>query len=177
MTTLFFLLEGPDDERFFKSVLEKKFRQKYSDIKLYLYAGRPKKEIKNFVKTLNSGNKDYIILADFDNSTCVTDKKNQLIKIHSNFIASKIVICKCEIESWYLSGLNNADSKSLAITYKANTEDISKEDFKKNVFLKFTSRIDFMNEILKKFEFDTARKQNSSFEYFSEKYLRHCIKL
>ena len=176
MTKLFFLLEGPDDERFFKSVLEEKFLQKYSDITLYDYAGSPKKTLKNLMKTLNNANKEYIILSDFDNATCVTDKKNKLFDSNPYFNKSHMVISKSEIESWYLAGLDRAASQSLSIIYRPNTETVSKEDFNKYMSNKFSSRIDFMTEILKNFNFDVAMKQNPSFKYFSKKYLGHCIK-
>ena len=176
MTKLFFLLEGPDDERFFESVLKEKFLRKYSDITLYDYAGRSKKQLESFMKTLKSANKEYIILSDFDNATCVTDKKSKLSASNPYFEESNIVISKSEIESWYLAGLDYDASQSLPVTYHANTETVSKEDFNKYIPERFSSKIDFMIEILKKFNFNVAMKQNSSFEYFSKKYLRHCIR-
>jgi len=36
---------------------------------------------------------------------------------------------------------------------------------------KFTSRIDFMSEILKKFSIEIAKQKNNSFQYFVEKYM------
>ena len=50
---LYVLLEGSDDERFFNSVLRKKFTNKYDLIKPYMYAQISKKRLKTFIEALN----------------------------------------------------------------------------------------------------------------------------
>ena len=170
ISTLFVLLEGPDDERFFHTVIEPKLKEKYDQIKFYLYSGRPKKQRENYIKTLIHGNKNYVVIADFNSSTCMTDKKQwfqqQMIR---NVQDSKIFIAKIMIESWYLSGLDYSASTLLQIPYHPNTESISKTEFEEMIPTNFSSRIDFMNEILKKFNLDVALKQNNSFEYFFQR--------
>ena len=175
--TLHFFLEGNDDERFFNIILKDKFEVIYDNIKVIKYASLKPKTMKKIIKTLNSAQKDYVMLADYDDSTCITNKKNYLKNTYSEIIESNIIISKLEIESWYLAGLDNTSSNFLRIPYRTNTEKISKIDLDKHKHDKYSSRIDFMHEILKKFNFETAIKQNASFEYFVKKYLRHCIRM
>ena len=175
--TLYFFLEGNDDERFFNIILKDKFEMIYDNIKVVKYASLKPKIMEKMIKTLNSAQTDYVMLADFDDSTCMTNKKDYLRNLHSKIIESNIIISKLEIESWYLAGLNNIDSNFLRIPYHTNTEKISKINFDKHKYDKYSSRIDFMAEILKKFNFEIAVKQNASFEYFVRKYLPHCIKM
>ena len=56
------------------------------------------------------------------------------------------------------------------IVYRSNTDDITKKQFEQLMSDKYSSKIDFMTEILKKFDYDTAVKQNTSFQYFDQKY-------
>ena len=50
------------------------------------------------------------------------------------------------------------------------TDGISKEQFDSMMPQKFVSRIDFMQEIMKLFDRETALSKNTSFEYFMQKY-------
>ena len=157
--------------RFFKSVLEEKFMNKYDKIKIYQYAQRSKKQLKSFIEALNKEQSRYIVLVDFDNSRCMTDKKQQFrTKKIGNVTDSKIFIAKSMIESWYLAGLDSKSSRSLMVIYHSNTDDITKEQFEQLMPDKYSSKIDFMVEILKKFDYDTAIKQNASFQYLNQKY-------
>ena len=85
-------------------------------------------------------------------------------------IKIKIIVVVKEIESWYLAGLDNKVCKQLKIKNFPNTEKVTKEEFNSLIPKKFTSRIDFMLEILKNFSIEIAKKKNTSFRYFVEKY-------
>lgn len=76
-----------------------------------------------------------------------------------------------EIESWYLAGLDEAALKELGISYPdKDTDTLNKEQFDRLIPVKYVSRIDFMQEILKNFQLETARQKNKSFYYFINKY-------
>ena len=107
-----------------------------------------------------------------DNPVCCMKKKSNIrSKRASNVDLAKVIIVKTEIESWYLAGLNYSDALSLNVTFRTNTEGITKEIFRSMVRSSFSSNIDFMVEVLNKFSIDTAKNQNSSFLYFCSKFL------
>ena len=80
-------------------------------------------------------------------------------------------IIKPEIESWYLSGLKDEDSKKLTNSPFKTTDDINKEQFNLLQSKKFSSRIEFKIEILNNFSIDIAKRKNRSFKYFMEKFV------
>lgn len=165
------LLEGPDDQRFFENVLKSEFLKKYDKISLFLYARRPKKVRENMVKSLEHLNYDYIIFSDFDVAPCITQSKKNLQAKISSADSTKIAVVKTEIESWYLAGLDYSSAQKLRIPFYSNTEDISKEQFEQIGSTRFTSKIDFMQEILRLFTINTAKKQNDSFRYVWQKFI------
>ena len=164
-------MEGDDDERFFKKTIKTELEKKYYPAKLFKYAGTPRFQLEQFIIYLNKSNIAYIFLSDMDRTLCYTKKKERIkSKTAKNVDTSKIAIVKAEIESWHLAGLDYGSSKSLGIQYNNDTEHITKEDFDK-MNKKYSSRIDFMMDILEKFSIDTAKTQNKSFRYFCDKFL------
>lgn len=51
-----------------------------------------------------------------------------------------------------------------------DTQTMKKEPFRRTMPNRFHSEIDYMIEILNSYDVPTARKQNTSFDYFAEKY-------
>jgi hypothetical protein len=167
---LFIWVEGDDDERFVNRVLVPKFQEKYDDVKIVKYAAMEKKKLYDFIKSIEAMKSDYIYLTDINNSPCITAKKIKVQSKHENVDNDKIIIVVKEIESWYLAGLDNEVCKQLKIKNFTTTDDITKEKFNTLIPKKFTSRIDFMSEVLKNFSIEVAKHKNNSFRYFVEKY-------
>lgn len=167
---LFIWVEGDDDERFFKSVITPKLRDKYDAVKIIKYAEMKKGRIYSYLRSINSMDADYICVADIDDSPCIMSKKEKIRRVCKNIDISKIIIVIKEIESWYLAGLDNKARNHLKIGNIANADNITKEKFNALIPDKFTSRIDFMLEILKYFSIEEAKRHNESFKYFMEKY-------
>lgn len=165
------LLEGPDDQRFFEGVLETEFLKKFDKIIFFPYAEQTKKAREAVIKYLKHSGIEYIIFSDFDAAACITKSKRNLQAKISTADLAKIAIVKAEIESWYLAGLDYSSTRRLRIPFYPNTEVISKEQFERIGSTKFTSKIDFMKEILKFFSTDTARKQNDSFKYVWQNFI------
>lgn len=168
--TLYLLIEGDDDERFFRKVMNPVFQKKYNDVKLWKYAEEPPKKINNFLKSLRAMKSDYFYLRDINYSPCVTEKKKGIQNKFNKLDNNKIIIVIKEIESWYLAGLDNEGSKKLGISPRSSTDNITKEQFNNLISKKFDSRIDFMSEVLKYFSIETAKQKNKSFKYFIEKH-------
>lgn len=171
MNVLYVLLEGADDQRFFDKILKPELSKKYHKIITYLYASRPKKVTEHYVESLNKNNAEYIVFSDFDVSPCMTSSKNILKEKISVIKSENAAVVQTEIESWYLAGIGYSNSRRLRIPPYPTTDDMSKERFNKIIPSMFKSRIDFMQEILKKFNIRTAKSQNSSFRYVWNKFI------
>jgi len=167
---LFILVEGNDDERFFNKIFIPKFKEKYDTVQINKYATMKKVNVDRFIRSIKAMGADYIYLTDINNSHCVTDKKTKIQSKYKNIDNDKIMVVIKEIESWYLAGLDDEVYEQNKIKNFANTDNVTKEIFNNLIPKKFTSRIDFMLEILKNFSIETAKQKNNSFQYFVEKY-------
>ncbi len=163
-------LEGPDDTRFFDAILRAILESKYDYVQTWQYAGEKREKTKNYLRAVKAMKADCIFLRDINTSPCVSAKKKTIQKTYPKVIdPSDVFIVVLEIESWYVAGLDNRGSKQLDIGLPANTDHISKEQFNELIPNKFDSRIDFMVEVLKRFNPETAKRKNKSFAYFMSK--------
>jgi hypothetical protein len=164
------LIEGPDDERFLDRVINPILRTEYDFVKPYMYAGKPKRTIKNFLKSIKAMNAAYFFLADINRSPCVTAKKEDITRRYKKTIDSdNIMIVVKEIEGWYLAGLGDGSCQEVGLEPFTNTDEITKEKFNQLIPNKFGSRIDFMLEVLDRFDVETGKRKNKSFNYFMTK--------
>lgn len=120
---------------------------------------------------MDAHNHKYILLGDYDSSDiCITSKKNDLIKKFTSLNPDSIFIVKDEIESWFISGIDTDLDEFKEFTCPEDTEQVTKEIFNDMWHNShFDSKIDFMIEISKSFDFNLAMKRNASFKYFIEK--------
>jgi len=169
---LFIFVEGPDDERFFekiKPVIENKFDL----VKFIRWATVSSISLGKYIKSLRSTDSaNYFFVTDINNSPCITHRKMRLKKVKNYgkvLEEERIVVVIKEVESWYLAGLNDVACRELRIKTLNNTNTITKEDFNRIKPKKYDSRIDFMQEILKRFSIETAKEKNASFDYFMSK--------
>ena len=166
---LFIFLEGDDDERFFDRVIKPMYEQIYDHVYLWKYAQAKKQKVNDFLQSINAMQAEYLFVSDMDESPCVTDKKERCASKFKKLSEEHILIVCREIESWYLAGLNDEGCRQIGIPPSYNTNSISKEQFDDIVPKKFVSRIDFMQEIMKVFDQNTALTRNTSFGYFMRK--------
>jgi len=167
---IYFFVEGTDDERFIATVVKPIVNKKCHCFS-YQYSGKSTKKIKDFLKSIKAmGFADYFFITDINRSPCATKKKQNLKNKYKQRIdKSKIVIVIKEIESWYLAGLDNKSCRELRLKPFQNTDDIIKEKFNQLIPKRFDSRIDFMREIISRFNIGEAKKKNKSFDYFMGK--------
>ena len=186
--TLYILVEGGDDARFFDRVVRPMFEDEFGHVQLWQYSQQEKEKVNKFLDSIRAmqggGIADLIIVADLDESPCVTDRKERIPSGFRSlsagqspgqptgpFSSTRILIVCREIESWYLAGLNDEECKRLGLTTTIdNTDRISKEQFLDLMPDRFDSKSEFMLEILRVFDHETARSKNSSFRYFMQKY-------
>jgi len=167
---LFILVEGDDDERFFSNVTKPSLEEKYACVKITKHAKLKAVKIRNFLNSIRAMRADYIFVTDINRAPCVTEKKRKLQAKISNIDQDRIMVVRKEIESWYLAGLDDANSHNLGVPPFSTTDSVTKEQFDALIPNKFGSRIDFMSEILKCFSIGIAQNKNESLRYFAEKY-------
>ncbi|HIJ69802.1 MAG TPA: hypothetical protein HPP87_00390 [Planctomycetes bacterium] len=167
---LWILVEGNDDEKLVAKI-KPVFKEKYDSVTIWKYAQQLHKKTCCFLKSINSmQTSDYLFLKDINQSPCTTEKKEKVKDEYGDIIhLTKVVIVIKEIESWYLAGLDDDACKELRIKTFSNTDNITKENFNKIIPTKYDSRIDFMQEILKRFSIETAKEKNTSLNYFLSK--------
>ena len=167
---LYIFVEGNDDERFFSKILPFILKEKYNVIKIIKYAQMKKEKVCAFIKSIKAMKSFYIFVTDINNSPCITAKKEKTINEYRNLDSNNIIVVVKEIESWYLAGLDSKACDKLGIDDLRDTEHVTKEKFDSLIPDRFTSRIDFMLEILRNFSVEIAIQKNSSFRYFVHKY-------
>ena len=167
---LFILVEGEDDVRFFGRIVKPLFVGRYDSVEIVPYASIKREKVSRFIKRIRLMHNDYIFVSDIDAERSVADKKQILFYRYSEVEGKSIIIVIQEIESWYLAGLPDHTSRKLGMEPFQSTDSITKEDFNRMIPRKFSSRIDFMFEILKFFSLSDATIKNQSFSFFVHRY-------
>lgn len=168
--SLFLLVEGDDDERFFSSLIKSHFKQRFPFAMIWRYAEETRKRVSDFVRSIDAMGGTYLFLVDCDTSPCITAKKDEVIQKYPGVDASRIVVVCAEIEAWYLAGLKDVVQKQWKFAIKGSTDAITKEKFNQLISSRFDSRVDCMREILKLFSVEFAKSRNQSFRYFIDKH-------
>jgi hypothetical protein len=164
------LVEGPDDREFFGAVIGPILQRRYDHVQVWEYARETIERRMDYFRSTRAMNADYFFMGDFNTSPCITKRKEDLLKCYEPMLhASRTVIVKAEIESWYLAGVDDQDCRELGIPTVRHTDDIRKEQFEKMMPARFGSVADFMAEILNRFRVDTAKGRNRSFCYLMDK--------
>ena len=135
-----------------------------------MYANVSSKDLGTFVRSLNKS-QEYIVFADSDRNSCFGRSKDRLQNRIPGADDAKVAVVKTEIESWYLAGITREGARDLQIPHYENTDSIDKEHFNMIMPRKFKSRIDFMAEIMRIFDVNTARNKNSSFGYVWNRFI------
>lgn len=167
---LYIFVEGDDDEKFFENIVKPILEEKYDWVLVWPYTQRKKQIVRNFLRSVKAIPADYIYVSDIDDQPCITAKKETIQNDFGNIDNNRIIVVVREIESWYLSGLDDICCTKLGFPPYSSTDNISKEQFNDSIPQRFDSRIDLMQEILKYFDLETAKQKNASLRYFLEKH-------
>ena len=116
-------------------------------------------------------NSNYLFLTDIDECDSITNRKQKVCAKYNGLDENNVLIVIKEIEGWYLAGLNDICCRKMGIQNHLSTNHISKEDFDKLIPRKYSSRLDFMVEILKCFCHQTGKQKNDSFKYLLDSFV------
>ena len=171
LTKLYIFVEGHDDYVFFSNMIVPLFKKQYDDVEILQYAQMKKIKSNKFVDSIITLGFDYLIVADIDEETSTTNKKRKIQGRFPEADFDKMVIVIAETESWFIAGLKDEKADEWKIEKFERTELITKEVFNQLYGRRFHSRIDFLEELMKQFDYDLAMKKNVSFEYFIKRYI------
>jgi hypothetical protein len=170
--TLYVLLEGNDDERFFRTLLKPQLERRYHRVKFWKYAREKRKHTLKFVRSLRRMEADFLFVRDIDTAPSVRAKKQEITASYENSIPDQaMVIVVMEIESWYMAGpdLEYLSQRGIRLG-DGGTDNLTKEAFNRLIPPRM-SRIEFLNEILDHFTIDCGVTRNRSFRYFVEHWI------
>lgn len=171
---LYLFVEGGDDERFLRAVIEPLCRLKYDDVRLVQFSMAKQDKIAAFLRSVEATpDADYLLVGDLDMLPCVAAAKERVQRKFPRIDPARVQIVKAEIESWYCAGVMAKDSE-LGIPELANptdTEGVTKEIFNRAVSQRGLLRVPVMAAILERFDLESASRRNRSFRYFLRKYL------
>jgi len=164
------LVEGRDDREFINAVIKPILEEEYDYVQVKEYARDTIEKRTNYIKSIRAMKADYLFVTDINASPCVTEKKERTVNRHKGRInTDRTIVVWREIESWYLAGLDDRAFRELGIASLPQTDDVTKEQFRNMMPGQFSgSVVDFMKEILKRFQVDVARKKNRSFCYLMD---------
>ena len=149
---LVILVEGDDDVRFFERVVTPHLRHKFHQVKLWPYAQEHKRSVKAFLRSLVQIGADYLYVVDLNGAPCVTSRKQVVRRRLAAIDETRIVVVSKEIEAWYLAGIDDSCCGRLRIPRNSDTDAVTKERFKACMPRRFSSKVDFMAELMKLFD-------------------------
>jgi len=164
---LYLLVEGDDDERFAQRVVIPALSPRYDYIQPWQYAQQKTEKVNSFLRSLKAMGASYFLLADINSNPCFPAKREALLERFTELEAGQALVVVSEIESWYLAGVPNDNEWGLRVP--ADTSGVTKEQFDAVRPSDFSSRIDYMIELLKLFDVDKAAQRNPSFQYFAHR--------
>ena len=173
---LHILIEGDGDKVFFDELMKPLLKKGYSQIILRKYSELINEGINRYIDAIGKAGNDYIFVTDIDKSPCISGKKQErMAEFNSIKDKNRIIVVVKKIESWYTAGFSDDKYKEFGIKSPNDTTESGRGLFS-NLLIKrrqksnLISDIDFMKEILKNFDIETAKQRNTSFNYFVSKY-------
>ena len=171
MKRLYIFVEGDNDRELLETLFQLTELHNTYHISFYQYAQKTPKDVSKFIQIIKKMEAKFVFLADLDFEVCITQKKEKIIKKYRVLSTENIQIAKTEIEGWYLAGLDRKASEEMGVKYLPNTDSLTKEKFYSFKPKGYISKIDFLQEIRKRFSTKVASRKNTSFRYFMEKHI------
>lgn len=166
---LIFFVEGDDDQRFLERIIGPIVSENFLLVRYFRYASSVPKDVCNTLKTLESAGWHYLFLADRDQNTCITKKREAVCEKMQAVSPERIVIVDGEIESWYVSGVDSGKAKTIGIKMPRAVETFSKEHLQRSTNRKFPTATDLKLFLLDNYSLTEARTRSNSLAYLCRK--------
>ncbi len=166
---IYVLVEGDDDERFVRAVVEPLLSERYDAVEVVQYAQKPRRFLRGVLGSIGKMGADYLYLADRDEFPCVSAKKASIVEGLELLDPSRVFVAVTVIEGWYLAGITEEHCRRLGLLVRRHTDSVTEGWFTDHFPHRFASRIDLLVEMLKCFDLDTATAKNRSFKYLIER--------
>ena len=158
---LYVFVEGRDDERLMRIIIQKCYSQ-YAPV-FFRYSTVQSALIREIVGRLRSDDDPYVLFTDKDHFTCnITRKQNRTNEYGVE--EDRIIVVNTSIESWYAAGANT----SVFNPQVNRSETINKQRFNQLIgSAVYHTKI--MENIVEDFDTNIAIQKNKSFKYFYRK--------
>jgi len=158
---LYVFVEGKDDERLIRIVMQKCYPQ-YAPT-FFRYIHTQSALIRDYVDRLRTNNDLYVLFTDKDHFICnITRKQNRINEYGVE--EERIIIVNTSIESWYAAG-----AKTSVFNSQGNrSETINKQRFNQLIG-RAAHHTRVMENIVESFNTNNAIQKNNSFKYFYRK--------
>lgn len=164
-------VEGKRDQSFFEAVAIPVLAARYQHVLVRQYSEISTGQINRLLNSLEKQGFERLFVADLDSAPCATRRKEILREHYPALRDPEIIVVSAEIEAWYLAGTSTVGANELKLTCPSSTDRLAKQEFDALRPHRFDSVRDFMIELLKYFDVDTACQRNTSFAYFHRKFL------
>ncbi len=173
--SLYIWVEGKYDKQLFERIVRPGFEKEYGRGRVHIRQYRQTRdaEVVSSIESFEADDGICIGVADINSSPCISGRKQEKQKEEFRSLdKDRIVIVVKEIESWYLAGLDDRACSELEIAVFDTTDNVTKSKFDGlwHKSKRFSSDVDFIQETLRLFDIETAKRKNKSFRYFAEKY-------
>lgn len=165
--TLYILLEGNDDERFFRTLLVPRLLRRYRSVKIWKYAREKRKKILRLIRVILRTGAEVLYVRDLNSAPSIRVKKREIRTCYEDTIPERsMIVVVMEIESWFMAGPPPSVLNTFGINLpNGSTDTLTKEGFNR-LIPSGMARIQFLNELLAHYDFEWATRRNASFEYF-----------
>lgn len=169
MPGLYFWVEGDDDERFARTVLVPLVVDRFDFVMIQKYACMKIEKVKSFLTAIQAMKAHAVFLGDLDNSPDPPSRAQALrtkYGVPSEFPV--FVVCR-SVEGWYLAGLPDLTDRKMWLHGPVDVNTLHKEYFNSGMPRRFRSRIDFLVELLERFDDAVATARSASYLYARKK--------
>ena len=170
MLKLNIYVEGQDDALFFEQVVIPLLDRSSVSAEVSEYRQRPKQALRKELRILAKTGARRIVVSDLDSSPCFTKRKEKLKREVGKLADDEFLVVERCIEGWYLAGLTKKRCGELKIRPPQKLDTVSKEVFNNLIPAKFSSRRDFLQEILRDYSVTSAKRRSPSFAYAIQKH-------
>ncbi len=170
MSHALFLVEGPDDDRFVKDVLEPRMDE---HAEVFKYSERPNELVDQTITLLAGEHDSHYYLTDLDRGNdergdCTNCDQRETHERSRYDIGSSfgILVAVDAVEGWYLAGVPDWMANEMAVYPPNDTTHVGKDEFTE-VFCdsEYERQEQLKIEIAQNYDYDLARERNDSFDY------------